>query len=635
MAPSTPVSEERRPASHRRTYRRVGREVRQFRGKLIGLFFLSALGSALVLLVPVPLKIAVDSVLGSEPPPGFLEALLPASFTASSSALLVTAAGMFVTVAVLVQLQQTGLVLLSTYTGQKLLLGFRSKLFRHVQRLSLGYHDSRGTIDSSYRIQWDAPALQHIAVDGTIPLVTAAMTVVGMGTVTALIDWQLALVALTVSPVLIVMMRVYGDRLRTQWHEAKALESSAFSVVHEVLGALRVVKAFGREEYEKARFVDRSSESVRAQIRLSFTESLLSMAVGMTIALGTAVVLYLGVRRVQAGALTLGELLLVVTYLTQLYEPLRDIAKKIGDLQASVAGAERVFAVLDHEPDLVDPPHGVAIDRARGELELQEVSFGYERGRPVLRDVSMSVPPGTNVGIAGTTGAGKTTLISLLTRFYDPTSGRILLDGVDLRDYKLADLRNQFAIVLQEPVLFPTSIAENIAYARSEASHDEIAVAARAANADGFITALPDGYETLVGERGMRLSGGERQRIALARAFLKDAPVLILDEPTSSVDVQTERVIMEAMERLMSGRTTFMIAHRLTTLESCDVRLEIGDGRVQPVASTASRDDSSETAAVAPSGRGAGRNGAIREHNQGRGLLARVLGRRASKRRGS
>jgi ATP-binding cassette subfamily B protein len=563
-----------------RTYRRVARESRPFWLHIGGLFLLSALGSGLTLLLPVPLKIAVDSVLGSHPVPGFLDTLLPSSFTASDSSLLLATAVLFLAITFLVQMQEVALLVLSTYTGQKLLIGFRGKLFRHVQRLSLPYHDLRGTTDSAYRIQWDAPALQHIAVDGLVPLITSGMTVVGMIVVTFAIDWQLALIALTVTPILIVLLRFYGARLRGQWHEAKTLESSAFSVVHEVLGALRVVKAFGREEAEKERFAGRSAESVRAQIRLSLTEARLTDMVGITMGVGTSLVLYMGVRRVQSGGLTLGELLLVMTYLTQLYEPLRTIAKKIGDLQASVASAERVFFVLDEEPDLVERPNARPLTRSRGDVEFQHVSFAYDGGCDVLHGVSLQVAAGTSVGVAGTTGAGKTTLISLLTRFYDPSSGEILLDGVDLRDYRIPDLRNQFAIVLQESVLFSSSIAENIAYARPQADRADVVAAAKAANAHEFIRALPDEYDTVVGERGMRLSGGERQRIALARAFLKDAPILILDEPTSSVDVKTEAVIMEAMSRLMEARTTFMIAHRLGTLEQCDVRVELEDGRL-------------------------------------------------------
>jgi ATP-binding cassette, subfamily B, bacterial len=284
---------------------------------------------------------------------------------------------------------------------------------------------------------------------------------------------------------------------------------------------------------------------------------------------------------VQAGTLTLGNLVLILGYLSQLYRPLQSVSEKLGDLQNSMASAERAFTLLDTEPDVVEKPDARPLERARGHVAFHDVSFAYDANEPpALEGVSFEVEPGTRLGIAGTTGAGKTTLTSLLTRFYDPTEGSITLDGVDLRDYKLADLRNQFAIVLQEPVLFSTTIAENIGYARSDAKQAEIVAAAKAAHAHEFIEGLPDGYQTMVGERGMRLSGGERQRISLARAFLKDAPVLILDEPTSSVDVKTEEIIMGAMEELMRGRTTFMIAHRLSTLEHCDVVVRIEDGRL-------------------------------------------------------
>jgi ATP-binding cassette subfamily B protein len=401
-----------------------------------------------------------------------------------------------------------------------------------------------------------------------------------MVVITALIDWRLALVALCVVPILLLCLRLYRNRLRNQWMEAKRLESSAMSVVQEVIGALRIVKAFGQESREEARFSHRSTESMQARIRTTVAEGTFGLLVGATIAFGTAAVLFIGVRGVQAGRLTLGELLIVMAYLSQLYAPLKTMSKKAADLQGSIASAERAFRLLDEVPDVRERPDARPLNRAAGAVEFQAVSFAYEAGRPVIRDVTFALEPGTRLGIAGRTGAGKTTLIGLLTRFHDPSEGRILLDGVDVRDYKLADLRNQFALVLQEPVLFSSSIAENIAYARPDAREDEVVAAAQAADAHDFIVALPDGYATTVGERGMRLSGGERQRISLARAFLKDAPILILDEPTSSVDVRTEAAIMGAMERLMARRTTLMIAHRLSTLERCDLRLELDGGRI-------------------------------------------------------
>jgi ATP-binding cassette subfamily B protein len=372
----------------------------------------------------------------------------------------------------------------------------------------------------------------------------------------------------------------YSRRLRSRWLKVHELDSSAFSVTQEVLVAIRVVKAFGQEDREARRYADHSGKSLRENVRVTFSEGVFSLMVGLTTAAGTAVVLFIGVRLVLSGTLTLGDLLLVIGYLAQLYGPLNTLSNSKAALQSSLASVERAFSILDEAPDVVERPGARPLARATGAVAFRNVSFAYRENHPVLHDVSFEIDPGTRVGISGKTGAGKSTLMSLLTRFYDPTVGEIFLDGIDLRDYKLADLRNQFAIVLQEPVLFSTSIAENIAYASPEASEEEIVEAAKAANAHEFVVNLSDGYETEVGERGMSLSGGERQRIALARAFLKDAPILILDEPTSSVDTKTEAAIMEAMERLMHGRTTFMIAHRLGTLAHCDTRLEIEDGRV-------------------------------------------------------
>ncbi|MDQ3929826.1 MAG: ABC transporter ATP-binding protein/permease [Chloroflexota bacterium] len=561
-------------------FRRLLRQARPYWLHIGGVFLLSLLSTPLALLIPLPLKIAVDSVIDSQPLPGYLDAVLPGAVTRSDTAMLILVIGFFVGIALLVELQKLVSSVLRTYAGEKLVLGFRAQLFRHAQRLSLLHHDSRGTSDSAYRIQYDAPSIQWIAVDGVIPLITAGFTLTGMVCVTAWVDWQLALVALMVSPVLFLATWAYSRRLRSRWRKVKQLDSSALSVVQEVLAAIRVVKAFGQEAREEQRFVHRSSESVRERIRVAFIEGGFVLLIGLITAVGTAAVLFIGVRHVQSGALTLGNLLLVMSYLAQLYEPLNALSKGKATLQGSLASAERAFSLLDEAPDVVERPNARPLSRASGAVSFRDVSFAYREDRPVLHNVSFEIDPGTRLGISGTTGAGKTTLMSLLTRFYEPTAGQILLDGVDLRDYKLDDLRNQFSIVLQEPVLFSTSIAENIAYARPGASEEEIVKAAKAANAHEFIAGLPRGYETQVGERGMSLSGGERQRIALARAFLKDAPILILDEPTCSVDTKTEAVIMEAMERLMHGRTALMIAHRLGTLANCDARLEIEDGRV-------------------------------------------------------
>jgi len=566
-------------------YRSLLRIAKPYWLHIVGIFLLSLLSIPLALLNPLPLKIAVDSVIGSHPLPRFLESLVPSSFSRSTTTLLILTAGLVVAIALLRQLQILGSWLLNTYTGEKLALNFRAKLFHCVQRLSLSYHDSKGTIDSTYRIQYDAQSIQQIVVTGIFPFITSGFTLIGMIYITALIDWQLALVALAVTPFLFFLTNLSRTRVRSRWAKVKKIESYTMSVVQEALASLRVVKAFGREDQERERFVQHSNRVVRGHIHVARLEGGYGLFVGLVIAIGTAAVLYIGVLHVRSGVLTLGELLLIMGYLVQLYGPLETISRKVTNIQSSLASAKRVFTVLDETPEVVERQNARSLSRASGAIAFQNVSFQYGKDRPVLHNISFEIDPGTRLGIAGKTGAGKTTLVSLLFRFYDPSSGLILLDGIDLRDYKLVDLRNQFGVVLQEPVLFSTSIADNIAYARPGASDQEIIEAAKAANAHEFVVRLPDGYETQVGERGMQLSGGERQRIALARAFLKDAPILILDEPTSSVDMKTEAGIMEAMERLMRGRTTLLITHRLNTLENCDKLLVIEEGRLVNVES--------------------------------------------------
>jgi ABC-type multidrug transport system fused ATPase/permease subunit/GT2 family glycosyltransferase len=562
-------------------YGRLLRQARPHWPHMMGLLLLTLFAGPLALLSPLALKILVDSVLSARPLPTFIDTLLPPTIPRSSTTMLLIAISLLLGTTLLNHIHGLISSLLRAYTSERLVLGFQARLFHHLQRLSLSYHDSKGTSDSLYRIQYDAPSIQYITIDGVIPFVGATLTLLMMIYVTARIDWQLAVVALAVLPGLFVVTRVYRGRLRRQSRKVKKLESSLLSVVQEVLSASRVVKAFGQERREQERFVRRSNESVRARIQLTLVEGTFGLLIGLITAVGTAAVFLIGTGHVQSGVLTLGELLMVVTYLAQVYEPLKTISKKTDSLQSYLASAERAFSLLDQPTEVPERIGARLLWRAEGAVAFRNVSFAYSNNEiPVLCDVAFDVVRGTRVGIVGMTGAGKSTLVNLLTRFYDPTAGQILLDGVDLRDYKLEDLRKQFGIVLQESILFSTTIADNIAYGRPHASEEEIIAAAKAANAHEFIVRLPEGYQTQVGERGLILSVGERQRIALARAFLKQAPILILDEPTSSVDAETEGAIMEAMERLMNGRTSFMIAHRTSTLANCDVLFRIEHGRL-------------------------------------------------------
>jgi len=566
-------------------YNRLMGEVRPYWRQLVATLLVSLLSIPLVLLTPLPLKIAVDSVIGTKPPPELLVLLLPRPWLSADSGLLIAVTGLFLIIALLHQLQQMCAALLRTYTGERLVFGFRVKLFEQAQMLSVAYHDAKGAADAAFRIQWDAPHIRYLVLEAAIPMCTAAVTLIGMIVVTFRINWSQALIALTISPVILIVSQAYRVHLRNLAHRLRDIESAAASVVQEVLGALRVVKAFGRESYEQTRFARRSADGLQARIRYEAAEGVFAFVIGMSLAAGTATVLYVGIHQVQSGVVTLGELLLVVAYLALLYEPLRTISEIIGRLQLHLESAERAFAFLDEMPDVPQRPAARRLARAEGAVVFEHVSFIYPGSRAALRDATFAIRKGMRVGIMGPTGAGKTTLVSLLARFCDPTTGAILLDGIDLREYDVADLRRQFAIVLQEPILFSTSIAENIAYGRPGAAREDILAAAQAAEVHEFIAGLPDGYQTLVGERGMSLSGGERQRVALARAFLKDAPILILDEPTSSVDMETEAAIIASLERLSVGRTSFVIAHRPTAFNGCDRLFRIDDGILREVES--------------------------------------------------
>jgi len=569
----------------RQLYQRLLKQARPYWWYLVALLLMNLIGVPLSLLQPVPLKILVDNVLGSQPFPPAIQALLPQGTTLYGLSALLVPPVLFVLVLMANQIQQLASTAVRVYAFENMVLQFRAQLFDRCQRLSLAYHDRKTSADSVYKIQFDAVSVSTFVLDGVIPFLTSALMLAGIVAVTTLIDWKLLLVALTAGPLMALCTILYKRRIRGPWHRTKEYESAAMAVVQEVLGALRVVKVFGRQSYERDRFVQESKKCVRLRIKVSIAEGFYAVVLGFLMGTGIALTFFIGTLHVRSGAISLGQLLILIMYLLQMAMPLQTLLRKVGEMQGALVSAERAFALLDEPTEVIDSPDARPLVHSEGKITFRHVFFGYGTEKPTLDDISFEAPAGSCVGVVGKTGAGKSTLVSLLVRCYDPGAGQILIDDSDIREYRLQDLREQFAFVLQDSVLFSTTVAENIGYGRPGATESEIVEAAKNANAHDFICALPEGYKTMVGERGMTLSGGERQRIALARAFLKDAPILVLDEPTSAVDVKTEAQIIEAIERLLHGRTTFIIAHRASTLRNCDLVLNIENGRlVDPIA---------------------------------------------------
>lgn len=557
-------------------FRKASTYLRPYTGLAVASVLATLLYVGAGLLTPWPMKILVDSVLGDAPPPELLRRILPVGDRFAMLVMTVSA-GFAIALA-------SGLInVLTTYLRTKLeiamTLDFRSDLFQQAQRLSMAYHDQRRSGMVIYIINSLAGAPGSVMMSG-LPFAQNILMLIGMFWVSYRLSPTLALLSLSIVPFLYYSVGYYSRHIRQRLVDVKGMEGETLSIVHEAVMMLRVIVAFGREDHEHARFREQGRRALDARVDVTVRQTVFSLAVNATTAVGTAMVLGYGAYLVLERQLTIGQLLVVVAYIGSVYEPLAAISGTIGALQDQFVNLQMAFELLDKEPDIKDTPGATAIEQARGQLRFDHVSFRYHGRTETLTDICFEAEPGEAIAIVGATGAGKSTLVSLLPRFYDPQQGRILLDGVDIKSLTLKSLRHQISIVLQEPLLFSASIADNIRYGRLDANMEEIVAAAQAANAHDFVTALPHGYDTVLGERGAQLSGGERQRVAVARAFLKNAPVLILDEPTSSIDSKTEVVILDALERLMVGRTTFLVAHRLSTLRGVSKILVLDHGRI-------------------------------------------------------
>ncbi len=545
------------------------------------------LAAGATLLQPWPLKIVLDSVIGRLPAPAPVNWLVSA-FGGNSY---VTAHPKFFLLTILclalllIELLMGVFNVVSAYVlnavALRMVFKLRSALFDHLQRLSLGFHDTKTVGDSLYRVAWDSYCVQSIFSEGVVPALTAGVTLFGIAVVLLTRDWRLTVAALGVAVPLILLVRKLDRPMTEQSLRVHEFESDVSTRVQETLVDIRAVQAYGREQFESERFQNKASASLRASLRLTVIQTASQAIVGLVLAAGTAAVIWLGASGVLQGRLTSGDLVLLVAYVAMIFKPLETLAYTAAAVQSAAAGARRVFTVLDATPDVSDAPNAVALPaRAKGRIVLNDVTFGYRPGRPILHQVNLEIPAGSTVALVGESGVGKSTLASLILRFYDPAKGSITLDGHDLRGLTLKSLRENIALVTQDPILFCASIRENIAYSRPGASDAQIEAAAQAAGAHTFIERLPEKYDTQIAERGVTLSSGQRQRIAIARAFLKDAPVLILDEPTSALDAETEDRLLAALQDLMRGRTALIIAHRLSTVRGAHRIVVLKGGRI-------------------------------------------------------
>ena len=530
------------------------------------------------LLEPWPIKIVLDNVLASHQLPGWLAGFVNAGFGPNKLAILNFAALSVVTIAVVGAIASYTENYLTTKVGQRVMLDLRQALYHHIQRLSFSFYDRNKTGDLISRVTSDVDAIQAFVASALLGILVDVLTLGGMLGVMFYLNWRFTLIALSVAPVLFVEVYSLTHRIKQATRSIRKKESQILSVVEETLSSIRVVKAFGREDYEERRLKREGLESMGLALRARRIKARLSPIVDIIVASGTCLVLWYGARLTLAGQLTQGELVVFLLYLGKMYKPMRDLSKMTDTISKAFVGAERIKEVIQTESQTKDWPRARKAPRFKGDIEFLHASFGYSPDQLVLKDINLRINAGQIAAFVGPTGEGKSTIISLVARFYHPLSGYVKIDGEDVRNFKLKSLRQQISFVLQETLLFRAPIWQNIAYGKPEATSDEIIRAARLANADEFIMRTPEGYDTMVGERGVTLSGGRRQRIAIARAIIRDSPILILDEPTTGLDASSEQLVLEALGRLMAGRTSIVVAHHLATVIKADIIFVLHEG---------------------------------------------------------
>jgi len=529
---------------------------------------------------PWPLKVVLDTVLKARPDTGWLHQAIFSTVGTDKIAILRFAALAVLLIAAVGAASTYAERYLTTSVGQYVMHDLRQTLYSHIQRLSLDYHDRKYTGDLISRLTSDIDSIQSFIASGLLGALTSSLTLVGMIIVMSYLNWQFTLIALSVAPLLFVVVFHYTRSIKTASREVRRKEGEMVSVIQEVLSAIRVVKAFAGEEYEQRRLAKESRESIGMALLVRNLKSKLSPAVDMIVAAGSCLVLWFGGRMALRGVLSAGSLVLFIWYLSKMYKPMRDLSKMTDTYAKAAVGYERIREVLETDRQVKDLPGARPAPEFCGQIELRGVSFSYGPNCPILKQIDMIIEPGQVAALVGPTGAGKTTIISLIPRFYDPDAGIVKIDGTDVRLFQQKSLRQQISFVLQETLLFHGPVWSNIAYGKPDASRGDIRRAAMQANAHEFIEHLPQGYDTIIGERGMTLSGGQRQRISIARAVMRNTPILILDEASSGLDAASETLVFDALNRLMKGKTSIVIAHNLSTIRSADVIYVVDEGAI-------------------------------------------------------
>jgi ATP-binding cassette, subfamily B, bacterial len=548
--------------------------------KTLSLALIAVIGTSITdVLEPWPLKLVFDHVFGSKPLPEWLTPIVDLIGTDKLS-ILNFAVLSVIGIAIFGGISSYCEKYLTTSVGQWVMHDLRRVLYSHIQRLSLSFHDRKRTGDLISRVTTDIDAVQSLISQVLLGMLVNVLTLIGMMLVMLYLNWAFTVIALLVAPALFFVVYHYTHRIKNASRAVRRQEGEVVSVLEEVLSSIRVVKAFAREDFEQKRFERESRESVKRALRARNFKAKLPPIVEVIVAAGTCLVLWYGARLVLTGALTSGELLVFLLYLGKMYKPMRELSKMTDTISKASVGWERIREVLENETQVRDVRGAKRAPQFKGKIEFDRVAFSYDQGQPVLTDLNLKIEPGQLVALVGPTGAGKTTIVSLLPRFYELTSGAIKIDGTDIRRFKQKSLREQISFVLQETLLFRATVAQNIAYGKPQASREEIIRAARLANADEFIDRMPDEYETMIGERGVTLSGGQRQRITIARAIIRNSPILILDEPSAGLDAESEKLVFDALGNLMEGKTSIVIAHRLATVRRADVIFVIDEGRV-------------------------------------------------------